>query len=129
MEYYNLTSDVMIIKGLTNSSCTEDAKIIKYPGVLQNIYCITEGGRVYSIINEKYLSWGIRNGLPYVNLSSVREGRASLEPFYIRDLMAYSYINEASGYLERGYHVVNIDGDPLNCNFNNIRYINKADGF
>ena len=77
------------------------------------------------MINENYLSWGFRNGLPYVNLSSVRERGVALEPFYIRDLMACSYIANASSYLERGYHAVNVDGDPLNCVYTNIVYINK----
>ena len=108
------------------SDDAEDAKMITYPSVLQNIYCITKDGRVYSMINENYLSWGFRNGLPYVNLSSVRERGVALEPFYIRDLMAYSYIANASSYLERGYHAVNVDGDPLNCVYTNIVYINKS---
>lgn len=126
--YYDLLHNRVRVKGFTHSDNAEDAKMIKYPGVFKDIYCITIDGRVYSIINEKYLSWGIRNGLPYVNLSSVRERGVSLEPFYIRDLMAYSYIAEANSYLERGYHAVNIDGDPMNCIYTNIRYINKSNG-
>lgn len=121
-DYYDLVHNRVQIK---YSDDAEDAKMITYPSVLQNIYCITEDGRVYSMINENYLSWGFRNGLPYVNLSSVRERGVALEPFYIRDLMACSYIANASSYLERGYHAVNVDGDPLNCVYTNIVYINK----
>ena len=123
--YYDLEHNRVQIRSLKCSDDTEDAKIITYPSVLQNIYCITKDGRVYSMINENYLSWGFRNGLPYVNLSSVRERGVALEPFYIRDLMACSYIANASSYLERGYHAVNVDGDPLNCVYTNIVYINK----
>lgn len=122
-EYYDLVHNRVQIKYSDNA---EDAKMITYPSVLQNIYCITKDGRVYSMINENYLSWGFRNGLPYVNLSSVRERGVALEPFYIRDLMACSYIANASSYLERGYHAVNVDGDPLNCVYTNIVYINKS---
>lgn len=122
-DYYDLVHNRVQIKYSDNA---EDAKMITYPSVLQNIYCITKDGRVYSIINENYLSWGFRNGLPYVNLSSVRERGVALEPFYIRDLMACSYIANASSYLERGYHAVNVDGDPLNCVYTNIVYINKS---
>ena len=121
-DYYDLVHNRVQIK---HSDDAEDAKMITYPSVLQNIYCITKDGRVYSMINENYLSWGFRNGLPYVNLSSVRERGVALEPFYIRDLMACSYIANASSYLERGYHAVNVDGDPLNCVYTNIVYINK----
>ncbi len=121
-DYYDLVHNRVQIK---YSDDAEDAKMITYPSVLQNIYCITKDGRVYSMINENYLSWGFRNGLPYVNLSSVRERGVALEPFYIRDLMACSYIANASSYLERGYHAVNVDGDPLNCVYTNIVYINK----
>lgn len=128
-EYYDLLHDRVRVRGFTHSDNAEDAKIINYPGVLQNIYCITTDGRVYSIVNETYLSWGIRNGLPYVNLSSVRGRLVSLESFYIRDLMAYSYIVNATDYVERGYHAVNVDGDPMNCNFRNIRYINRSNGY
>lgn len=122
-DYYDLVHNRVQIK---YSDDAEDAKMITYPSVLQNIYCITKDGRVYSMINENYLSWGFRNGLPYVNLSSVRERGVALEPFYIRDLMACSYIANASSYLERGYHAVNVDGDPLNCVYTNIVYINKS---
>ena len=121
-DYYDLVHNRVQIK---YSDDAEDAKMITYPSVLQNIYCITKDGRVYSMINENYLSWGFRNGLPYVNLSSVRERGVALEPFCIRDLMACSYIANASSYLERGYHAVNVDGDPLNCVYTNIVYINK----
>lgn len=123
--YYDLEHNRVQIRSLKCPDDTEDAKMITYPSVLQNIYCITKDGRVYSMINENYLSWGFRNGLPYVNLSSVRERGVALEPFYIRDLMACSYIANASSYLERGYHAVNVDGDPLNCVYTNIVYINK----
>ena len=122
-DYYDLVHNRVQIK---YSDDAEDAKMITYPSVLQNIYCITKDGRVYSMINENYLSWGFRNGLPYVNLSSVRERGVALEPFYIRDLMACSYIANASSYLERGYHAVNIDGNPMNCVYTNILYIGKS---
>lgn len=124
-DYYDLMHNRVWIRSFLHSDNAEDAKIINYPGILQNIYCITKDGRVYSIINENYIEWGIRSGLPYVNLSCVRERRVSLEPFYIRDLMACSYIANASSYLERGYHAANIDGDPMNCAYSNIVYINN----
>lgn len=122
-DYYDLMHNRVWIRGFLHSDNAEDAKIINYPGILQNIYCITKDGRVYSIINENYIEWGIRSGLPYVNLSCVRERGVSLEPFYIRDLMACSYIANASSYLERSYHAANIDGDPMNCAYSNIVYI------
>ena len=74
-DYYDLVHNRVQIKYSDNA---EDAKMITYPSVLQNIYCITKDGRVYSMINENYLSWGFRNGLPYVNLSSVRERGVAL---------------------------------------------------
>ena len=124
--YYDILHNRVQLRSFVHSDNAEEAKIIDYPGVLKNVYCITEDGRVYSIVSENYIEWVIRNGLPCVNLSSVRERGVSLEPFYIRDLMAYSYIANASSYLERGYHAVNIDGDPMNCVYTNIVYINRS---
>lgn len=124
--YYDLVHNRVQVRGFGHSDSAEDAKMINYPGVVPNIYCITRDGRIYSIINEDYLSWGFRNGLPYVNLSCVRERGVALEPFYIRDLVACSYIANASDYLERGYHAVNVDGNPLNCTYTNIVYINRS---
>ena len=127
--YYDLSHNRMRLWCSTCPDNAEDAKILNYPSVLQNIYCITENGRVYSIINENYIGWRIRNGLPYVNLSCDRERGISLEPFYIKDLMAYNYIANADSYLERGYHASYVDGDPMNCNYKNIVYIGGLHGY
>lgn len=127
--YYDILNGRMVIKGLDHTGNLEEVKIINYPGVLRNAYCITQDGKVYSLINENYISWGIRNGLPYVNLSCVRGRLVSLEPFYIRDLVACSYIANAMSYLERGYHAVNIDGDLMNCRYTNIVYINPSNEY
>ena len=54
--YYDLEHNRVQIRGLKCSDDTEDAKMITYPSVLQNIYCITKDGRVYSMINANYLS-------------------------------------------------------------------------
>lgn len=122
-DYYNLTQNRITIRGYRKTDSTEDAKTLSYPSILPNLYCITKTGQVYSTINDIYITWAFKNNIPYVNLSCVIDGKWRLEPFYIKDLMACSYIANASSYLERGYHASNIDGDPRNCRYNNIVYI------
>lgn len=122
--YYDLTHNRVTVRGFSYSDM-EDAKLLIYPGVLQNIYSISKDGKIYSIINETYISWSMCGQGPYVNLLYMDQGSrtTSLESFLIRDLMAYNYIANASSYLERGCRAANIDGNPLNCNYSNIVYL------
>ena len=122
-DYYDLTQNRITIRGYRKTDSTEDAKTLSYPSILPNLYCITKTGQVYSTINDIYIAWAFKNNIPFVNLSCVIDGKWRLESFYIKDLMACSYIANASSYLERGYHASNIDGDPRNCRYNNIVYI------
>ena len=122
-DYYDLTQNRITIRGYRKIDSIEDAKTLSYPSILPNLYCITKTGQVYSTINDIYIAWAFKNNIPFVNLSCVIDGKCRLEPFYIKDLMACSYIANANSYLERGYHASNIDGDPRNCRYNNIVYI------
>ena len=122
-DYYDLTQNRITIRGYRKIDSIEDAKTLSYPSILPNLYCITKTGQVYSTINDIYIAWAFKNNIPFVNLSCVIDGKWRLEPFYIKDLMACSYIANAYSYLERGYHASNIDGDPRNCRYNNIVYI------
>ena len=122
-DYYDLTQNRITIRGYRKIDSIEDAKTLSYPSILPNLYCITKTGQVYSTINDIYIAWAFKNNIPFVNLSCVIDGKWRLEPFYIKDLMACSYIANANSYLERGYHASNIDGDPRNCRYNNIVYI------
>lgn len=122
-DYYDLTQNRITIRGYRKTDSIKDAKTLSYPSILPNLYCITKTGQVYSTINDIYIAWAFKNNIPFVNLSCVIDGRWRLEPFYIKDLMACSYIANANSYLERGYHASNIDGDPRNCRYNNIVYI------
>ena len=122
-DYYDLTQNQITIRGYRKTDSIEDAKTLSYPSILPNLYCITKTGQVYSTINDIYIAWAFKNNIPFVNLSCVIDGKWRLEPFYIKDLMACSYIANANSYLERGYHASNIDGDPRNCRYNNIVYI------
>lgn len=122
-DYYDLTQNRITIRGYRKTDSIEDAKTLSYPSILPNLYCITKTGQVYSTINDIYIAWAFKNNIPFVNLSCVIDGKWRLEPFYIKDLMACSYIANANSYLERGYHASNIDGDPRNCKYNNIVYI------
>ena len=122
-DYYDLTQNRITIRGYRKTDSIEDAKTLSYPSILPNLYCITKTGQVYSAINDIYIAWAFKNNIPFVNLSCIIDGKWRLEPFYIKELMACSYIANANSYLERGYHASNIDGDPRNCRYNNIVYI------
>ena len=98
--YYDLMQNMITVRGFSSHDSMEEAKILSYPGLLPNLYCITKTGQVYSVINDSYISWAFKNNIPYVNLSCIKDGKWRLEPFYIKDLVACSYIANANSYLE-----------------------------
>lgn len=122
--YYDLTHNRITVRGFSDSDM-EETKMLIYPGILHNIYSISKTGKIYSIINDSYISWSFQGKDPIVNLiyQNPLSRTLSLERFYIKDLVAYNYIANANDYLERGYRAVNIDGDPMNCNYSNIIYL------
>jgi len=122
-DYYDLTTNRVFVRGIKHSDDVMCFKMIKNLGVPRDIYAISEIGTVYSIINDCSISWSFRNNLPYVNLSVITDRGWTMEPFYIKNLVAYNYIANADNYLERGCHASYIDGDPMNCNYRNIIYL------
>ena len=101
-------------------SSADKMKPLVYPGVLQNVYSIFDNGDIYSSLSDCYISCAYRNGIPYVNL--LNEDHV-LCPHNIKDLVACSFIENSKDYLERGYKVVNIDGDQKNYKVENLMYI------
>lgn len=97
-------------------------KLLQHPDILSNIYTIDENGNVYNTIEDKYINWNY-NKYPYVNLLCKDGG---LKSIYIKDLIAYNFIANAESYLERGWKVVNIDGNNSNCNYKNIIFIDPS---
>ena len=95
---------------------------INHPDVLPGIYTIDQNGNVYNAIEDKYLTWSYKK-YPYVNLISKDKELVSI---YIKDLMAYRYLDNTRYYLERGWRVVNIDGNYSNCNYKNIILIDPS---
>lgn len=127
-QIYDLVNNRIYIRGFNDSiKNIEYVKILKYPNVFDTLYTISESGKIYSMMNDSYLEWGIRNRLPYVNLTCKWDDIVSIEPFYIKDLVAYNYIANADSYLERRYKVINIDGNPMNNNYQNIMYISPEE--
>ncbi|KAI8067807.1 hypothetical protein BC940DRAFT_354411 [Gongronella butleri] len=62
---------------------------------------------------------GTHNQRPYVTLRKRVNGRARTKQFQVEDLMVWSH----HGY-RIGYFVEHLDGDLLNCAFDNLRYLN-----
>lgn len=123
---YDLVKNRTFVRGFKGSvnNKVEYVKMLVYPTVFDRLYTISEDGRIYSLMNDEYLSWGFRNKLPFVNLSCSKEqGIFTLEPFYIKDLVAYNYIANANDYIERGYEAIYIDGNSKNNNYQNIMYV------
>ena len=124
--YYDIINNRIFVRSDSGNN-TECVKILQYPNVLKSLYTISENGKIYSIMNDDYISWGYRNYLPYVNLCCYHESTMgqviSSEPFFIKDLLAYNYIANADDYLERGYRASYKDGNPRNNNYTNIMYI------
>ena len=123
-DYYDLLTNKTFIRGY-ESKKVEESKHLKYPDIFPNIYIITRTGQIYSTVDDLYIRWDYINKFPSVNLLCRKiEGEPFIKKRYlIKDLMAYSYIANANNYLERGCKIVNIDGDPNNCNYNNIIFL------
>lgn len=99
-----------------------NVKSLRHPDILSGIYTIDENGNVYNTIEDRYINWSY-NKYPYVNLLCKDGG---LKSIYIKNLMAYNFLQNAESYLERGWRVVNIDGNNSNCNYKNIIFINSS---
>ena len=96
-------------------------KELYHPDICDNMYTIDQRGNVYNLLEESYMIWKYKK-YPYVNLLS--RNKSGLISIYIKDLMAFSYLDNTKDYLERGWKIVNIDGDYSNCNLQNIILIN-----
>ena len=125
--YYDLITNMTFVRG-HKSQKVEDVKSIIHPEVFPSIYSISKDGQVYCIIDDQYLKWDFIGKYPSVslickNINIDGESNFSKKRFLIKDLMACSYIANANDYLERGYKIVNLDGNPKNCNYRNIIFI------
>ena len=58
-----------------------------------------------------------------VNLSCIRDGVGSIEPFKVSELMASSFISNSGDYLERGCKVRYKDGNSSNLSYDNLEYV------
>ena len=111
-----------LISSILSGENGSNVKTLQHPDILSGIYTIDANGNVYNTIDEKYINWNY-NKYPYVNLLCKAGG---LKTVYIKDLMAYNFLTNAESYLERGWKVMNIDGNTSNCNYNNIILINPS---
>lgn len=126
-EYYDLLTNKTFIRGYENFNVI-DAKHLINPDVFPSIYIITQNGQIYCVADDLYLRWEYEGKYPYVNLLCKRKEKDksfTKKRFLIKDLMAYSYIKNPDSYLERGCKVVNIDGNPNNCKYDNIIFLDE----
>ena len=124
--YYNLNNNMTFVRGYNSREIDSVKKINGHPKILSSIYSISKTGQIYCIMDDQYIKWDFIDKYPSVNLLCKKEEGDITFPrkrFYIKDLMACSYIANAYDYLERGYKVVNIDGNPKNCDYHNIIFI------
>jgi hypothetical protein len=124
--YYDLNTNLTFVRGYESQSIEEVKRINDHPYIFSSIYSISKTGQVYCIMDDQYLKWDFVDKYPSVNLLCKKEAgdlTFTKKRFYIKDLMACSYIANANDYLERGYKVVNIDGNPKNCEYHNIIFI------
>ncbi len=117
-DYYELLSNRIFVRG-HNDPKAEEVKWLSYPNVFSSAYTISKDGYVYSVSDDKYIEWDLSGDEPSVTLLSKN---FSFEKFLIKDLVAYSYIADASNYLERGYKIINKNGNLRDCNYRNIMF-------
>ena len=120
--YYDTYKNKTFIRG-HDTNKVKECKHLIHPNIFESVYAISEDGHIYSIMEDKYIKWDYIDKYPSVVLLTKEKGFIR-KRFYIKDLVACSYIANANNYLERGYKVVNIDGNPNNCNYHNIIFIN-----
>lgn len=122
IDYYDLQTNRTYVRGdeSTNVTCV---KMMKYPGLLNNLYTISEKGLIYSIMNDEYIRWSIRNNMPFINIPlNISNDKFVMTSVNIIDLMAYNFIRYCDSYIERGYKPIVLDRDYKNMKYNNIVY-------
>ena len=122
IDYYDLQTNRTYVRGdeSTNVTCV---KMMKYPGLLNNLYTISEKGLIYSIMNDEYIRWSIRNNIPFINIPlNISDNKFVMTSINIIDLMAYNFIRHCDSYIERGYKPIVLDRDYKNMKYNNIVY-------
>lgn len=122
IDYYDLQTNRTYVRGdeSTNVTCV---KMMKYPGLLNNLYTISEKGLIYSIMNDEYIRWSIRNNIPFINIPlNISNDKFVMTSVNIIDLMAYNFIRYCDSYIERGYKPIVLDRDYKNMKYNNIVY-------
>ena len=122
IDYYDLQTNRTYVRGdeSTNVTCV---KMMKYPGLLNNLYTISEKGLIYSIMNDEYIRWSIRNNMPFINIPlNISNDKFVMTSVNIIDLMAYNFIRYCDSYIERGYKPIVLDRDYKNMKYDNIVY-------
>lgn len=122
IDYYDLQTNRTYVRGDESSNVT-CVKMMKYPGLLNNLYTISEKGLIYSIMNDEYIRWSIRNNMPFINIPlNISNDKFVMTSVNIIDLMAYNFIRYCDSYIERGYKPIVLDRDYKNMKYNNIVY-------
>lgn len=122
IDYYDLQTNRTYVRGDESSNVT-CVKMMKYPGLLNNLYTISEKGLIYSIMNDEYIRWSIRNNIPFINIPlNISDNKFVMTSVNIIDLMAYNFIRHCDSYIERGYKPIVLDRDCKNMKYNNIVY-------
>ena len=122
IDYYDLQTNRTYVRGDESSNVT-CVKMMKYPGLLNNLYTISEKGLIYSIMNDEYIRWSIRNNMPFINIPlNISNDKFVMTSVNIIDLMAYNFIRYCDSYIERGYKPIVLDRDYKNMKYDNIVY-------
>ena len=122
IDYYDLQTNRTYVRGDESSNVT-CVKMMKYPGLLNNLCTISEKGLIYSIMNDEYIRWSIRNNIPFINIPlNISNDKFVMTSVNIIDLMAYNFIRYCDSYIERGYKPIVLDRDYKNMKYNNIVY-------
>lgn len=122
IDYYDLQTNRTYVRGDESGNVT-CVKMMKYPGLLNNLYTISEKGLIYSIMNDEYIRWSIRNNMPFINIPlNISNDKFVMTSVNIIDLMAYNFIRYCDSYIERGYKPIVLDRDYKNMKYDNIVY-------
>lgn len=121
IDYYDLQTNRTYVRGDESSNVT-CVKMMKYPGLLNNLYTISEKGTIYSIMNDSYIKWKYISNIPFVYLPLRDETTFVSTPVNIIDIMAYNFIRDSERYIERGYIPIVLDRNADNMLYSNIVY-------
>lgn len=84
-------------------------------------------GRIFDKKHNRFMNYYLISGHPYVTMYS--QDRRKHNVRVANYIYQTSYCDTPAEFYHSSYVIINEDGNPLNCRYDNLRYISKSDNF